>query len=149
MRFRDVYGEVICDGNHSTLAALNIYFETKGRDYAIMVTDSLMAKGNPVGSRFMFGGHEIEIFPDGSAHLLEIDSLAGSTLKVNDGLRILVEEAHVPFDAALNSCTINPARMLKIDDRKGRLGVGYDADIVVLDEDYNVVQTYCKGVAQL
>lgn len=148
-RFRDVYGEVICDGNHSTLAALNIYYATKGRDYAIMVTDSLMAKGNPVGSRFMFGGHEIEIYPDGSAHLIEINSLAGSTLRVNDGLRILVEEAQVPFDAALNSCTINPARMLKIDDRKGKLGAGYDADIVVLADDYNVVQTYCKGVAQL
>lgn len=148
-RFRDVFGEVICDGNHSSLAALNIYYETKGRDYTIMVTDSLMAKGNPVGSKFMFGGHEIEIYPDGSAHLTEINSLAGSTLKVNEGLRILVEEAHVPFDAALNSCTINPARMLKIDDHKGKLGVGYDADIVVLSDDYNVIQTYCKGVAQL
>lgn len=148
-RFRDVYGEVICDGNHSTLPALNIYYQTKGRDYTIMVTDSLMAKGNPVGSRFMFGGHEIEIYPDGSAHLTEIDSLAGSTLKVNEGLRILVEEAQVPFDAALNSCTINPARMLKIDDHKGKLCAGYDADIVVLADDYSVIQTYCKGVAQL
>ncbi len=148
-RFRDVFGEVICDGNHSTLAALNIYFETKGRDYAIMVTDSLMAKGNPVGSRFMFGGHEIEIYPDGSAHLTEINSLAGSTLKVNEGLRILVEEAKVPFDAALNSCTINPARLLRIDDHKGKLCVGYDADIVVLEDDYSVAQTYCKGEAQL
>ena len=148
-RIRNMYGEIICDGNHSTLAALNIYFETKGRDYAIMVTDSLMAKGNPVGSRFMFGGHEIEIYPDGSAHLTEINSLAGSTLKVNEGLRILVEEAKVPFDAALNSCTINPARLLRIDDHKGKLCVGYDADIVVLEDDYSVAQTYCKGEAQL
>lgn len=148
-RFRDVFGEVICDGNHSSLASLNIYFETKGRDYAIMVTDSLMAKGNPVGSKFMFGGHEIEIYPDGSAHLTEINSLAGSTLKVNEGLRLLVEEAKVPFDAALNSCTINPARLLRIDDRKGKLCAGYDADIVVLNDDYSVNQTYCKGVAQL
>ena len=108
-----------------------------------------MAKGNPVGSRFMFGGHEIEIYPDGSAHLTEINSLAGSTLKVNEGLRILVEEAKVPFDAALNSCTINPARLLRIDDHKGKLCVGYDADIVVLEDDYSVAQTYCKGEAQL
>lgn len=148
-RFRDVFGEIICDGNHSTPAALNIYFETKGRDYAIMITDSLMAKGNPVGSKFMFGGHEIIIYPDGSAHLTEIDSLAGSTLKVNEGLRILVEEANVPFDAALNSCTINPARLLRIDDHKGKLMAGYDADIVVLGDDYNVIQTYCKGKAMI
>ena len=148
-RFRDVFGEVICDGHHSTLAALNIYYATKGRDYAVMITDSLMAKGNPVGSKFMFGGHEIEIYPDGSAHLTETKGLAGSTLKVNDGLRILVEKAGVPFDAALNSCTINPARYIGIDDRKGKLVVGYDADIVVLNDDYTVEQTYCKGVASL
>lgn len=148
-RFRDVYGEVICDGNHSTPAALNIFFESKGRDYAIMVTDSLMAKGNPVGSKFMFGGHEIEIYPDGSAHLTEIDSLAGSTLKVNEGLKVLVEKAQVPFDAALNSCTLNPARLLRIDDHKGKLCAGYDADIVVLEDDYTVNQTYCRGIAQL
>lgn len=149
LRFRDVYGEIICDGNHASLSALNIYYATKGRDYAVMITDSLMAKGNPVGSKFMFGGHEIEIYPDGSAHLTETKGLAGSTLKVNDGLRILVEEAMIPFDAALNSCTINPARMIGLDDHKGKLAAGYDADIVVLEDNYEVIQTYCRGVAQL
>ena len=148
-RFRDVFGEIICDGNHSTLAALNNYFTTKGRDYAIMITDSLMAKGYPEGSKFLFGGHEIVIYPDGSAHLTESDSLAGSTLRVNEGLRILVEEAQVPFDVALNSCTINPARLLRIDDHKGKLMNGYDADIVVLNDDYSVEQTYCKGKAMI
>ena len=51
---------------------------------------------------------------------------------MNKGLHILVEEAMVPFEAALNSCTINPARALRVDDRKGRLAAGYDADIVVI-----------------
>jgi len=55
----------------------------------------------------------------------------------------------VPFDTALNSCTINPARALKADDRKGRLAAGYDADIVVLADNYDVVQTWCKGKAML
>ena len=41
-----------------------------------------------------------------------------------------------------------PARCLHVDDRKGTIGVGYDADLVVLDRDYEVVQTYCKGVGQ-
>ncbi len=148
-RLRTMYGEVICDGNHSTLAALNNFFLSKGPDYGIMITDALMAKGCPVGSKFLFGGNEIEIFPDGSAHLTGAGSLAGSTLKVNDGLRILVEEAMVPFNYAINACTVNPARCLGIDDRKGMIGVGYDADVVVLDRDYAVVQTYCMGEAKL
>ena len=148
-RFRTMYGEIICDGNHSTTAALNNFFMSKGPDYSIMVSDALMAKGSPAGSKFIFGGNEIEIYEDGSAHLTSTGGLAGSTLRLNEGLRILVEEAMVPFNYAINSCTINPARCLGIDDRKGSIMVGKDADIVVLDTDYSVIQTYCRGTAQL
>lgn len=148
-RLRTMYGEIICDGNHSTLAALNNFFISKGPDFSIMVSDALMAKGTPIGSKFIFGGNEIEIYPDGSAHLTSTGGLAGSTLKLNEGLRILVEEAMVPFNYAINSCTINPARCLGIDDKKGSIGVGKDADIVVLNADYSVAQTYVKGAAQL
>ena len=148
-RLRTMYGEIICDGNHSTTAALNNFFMSKGPDFSIMVSDALMAKGTPIGSKHIFGGNEIEIYPDGSAHLTSTGGLAGSTLKLNEGLRILVEEAMVPFNYAINACTINPARCLGIDDRKGKIGAGYDADIVVLDTNYEVIQTYCKGQAQL
>lgn len=149
MRFRDTFGEVICDGNHSTPDALNNLFMAKGRDYTVMVTDALMVKGLPVGTKVLFGGNEIEFYPDGSAHLTSTKGLAGSTLKVNEGLKVLVEKALVPWDYAINACTINPARLLKVDDRKGKLVAGYDADIVVLNDDYSVAQTYCKGKACL
>lgn len=148
-RIRSMHGECICDGNHSTYAALNQFFQEKGADHAILVTDALMAKGKPVGSRFLFGGNEIEIYPDGSAHLTSTGGLAGSTLRVNDGLRILIEEALVPVSAAINACTKNPAACLRIEDRKGAIQVGLDADLVVLDHDYNVLQTYCKGKGML
>lgn len=148
-RFRTMYGEIICDGNHSTPAALNNFFMSKGPDFSIMVSDALMAKGTPIGSKHIFGGNEIEIYPDGSAHLTSTGGLAGSTLKLNQGLRILVEEALIPFNYAINSCTLNPARCLGVDDRKGSITVGKDADIVVLDTNYDVIQTYCMGEAKL
>ena len=148
-RIRTMYGEIICDGNHSTPAALNNYFMSKGPDYSIMVSDALMAKGSPAGSKYIFGGNEIIIYEDGSAHLTSTGGLAGSTLRLNEGLRILVEEAMVPFNYAINSCTVNPARCLGIDDRKGVIGVGRDADLVVLEPDYKVHQTWCRGQAQL
>lgn len=148
LRIRNMYGEIICDGNHSTLAALNNFFTSKGPDYSIMVTDSLMCKGFPVGTKFDFGGQEVVIYPDGSAHLVEAGNLAGSTLNVNKGLKILIEDALVPVNYAINACTSNPARCLHVDDRKGTIGVGYDADLVILDRDYEVVQTYCKGIGQ-
>ena len=148
-RLRTMYGEIICDGCHSTPAALNNYFLSKGPDYAIMVSDALMAKGTPVGSKYLFGGNEILIYPDGSAHLTSTGGLAGSTLSLNRGLRILVEDALIPFNYALNACTINPARCLHLDDRKGSIRVGKDADLVVLEDNYDVLQTYCMGESKL
>ena len=148
-RCHDTFSEVICDGNHSTLAALNILFREK-KNYAVMITDSLMCKGYPVGSVFDFGGQDVEIYPDGSAHITTgKKQLAGSTLKFNDGLRLLVEKALVPFEDAINAVSLNPMRYLKMDDRKGRIKTGFDADIVVLNDDYTVSQTYCNGKAQL
>ncbi|MCF0111199.1 MAG: N-acetylglucosamine-6-phosphate deacetylase [Erysipelotrichaceae bacterium] len=147
MRFRDVYGEIICDGCHSSLVAVNNLFAAKGRDYTVMISDSLRPKGLPQGI-YTSGGLEIEVYPDGSAHLTSGKKpLAGSTLQINRGLQILVEKAMIPFDAALNSCTINPATMLRIDNKKGKLMAGHDADIVVLADNYDIVQTYCKGTA--
>ena len=147
MRVRDVYGEVICDGNHSNVNSLNNYYMAKGKDHVIMITDALMAKGCPIGIKMLFGGQEIEVYPDGSAHLTATKGLAGSTLQVNRGLQVVVEKAGVPFEYAINSCTLNPARALGMDDRKGKICTGYDADIVVLNNDYDVVQTYARGKA--
>ena len=148
-RVRDIFGEVICDGCHSHVAALNDFFAAKGRDYGIMISDSLRAKHCPPGGDYELGGHPIEIRDNGLAYLKGTDTIAGSTLHINKGLKLLVEEALVPFDTALNACTINPARCLRVDDRKGWLAAGYDADLVVLEDDYEVCQTYCKGVEML
>lgn len=148
-RVRDIYGEIICDGCHSHVAALNNFFTAKGRDYSIMVSDSLRPKHCAPGGEYMLGGHAIEISENGLAYLKGTNTIAGSTLFMNRGLRILVEDALVPFDAALNSCTLNPARCLGVDDRKGKLVSGFDADIVVLDDNYDVLQTYCRGKAML
>lgn len=147
LRIRDIYGEVIGDGHHSHLAALNVFFQSKGRDHGIMVTDSLRAKHCPPGGNYQLGGHDIYIGEDGLAYLKESGTIAGSTLRMNQGLRILIELAGVPMDTAINACTLNPARCLGVDDRKGKICVGYDADLVVLDGDYSVVQTYCRGTA--
>lgn len=149
MRVREIYGEIIADGCHSHFAAANNFYQTKGKDYVILVTDSLRAKYCPPGGTYQLGGHDIEIGEDGLARLKGTDTIAGSTLGMNKGLKLMVEEAMVPFDAALNSCTINPARCLGLDDHKGKLVSGYDADMVVLEDNYEVCQTYCRGVAML
>lgn len=150
LRNEDLYSEIICDGHHVSFDALNIFYKCKDKDHAIMISDALMCKGFKAGYRFTFGGQNVEIYPDGTAHLYEFPdkNLAGSTLRINEGLRNIVEKAKVPFVKAVNSCTINPARLLSLDDHIGLIKVGYDADLVVLDNNYTVLQTYCKGVVQ-
>ncbi len=143
-RIKDIYGEIIADGMHSTLAALNNFYNLKGPNRAILVSDSLRAKGLKEAKGLTLGGHEIEI-KNNLAYIKGTNTIAGSTLKMNEGLRILVEEALVPFEYAINSCTINPATCLGVNYRKGYIKVSYDADIVVLDDSYQVVETYCKG----
>ena len=149
LRLHDLYSEIICDCNHSTPEALNIFFKTKDPDKCIMISDALMCKGFAPGKVFDFGGHDVVIYPDGSAHLVEEKNLAGSTMKMNEGLRNLVEKALIPFDVAINSCTINPARLLKEDDHIGRICAGYDANIVILNDDYSVEQTFVQGIKQI
>lgn len=144
----DTYSEIICDGNHVKPDVIHAVFMAKGKDRMMCVTDSLMAKGNEVGSKGLLGGHEFYIDEKGSARLVSTNGLAGSTLRANEGLKILVEEALLPFEYAINALTKNPAECLGLKN-VGKLVAGYDADIVVLDRDYQIVQTYCKGKKQL
>ena len=141
----DCFCEVIADGHHCSLGALRVLFEMKGKHRVIMVTDSLNAKGFPAGTKLKFGGNEIMITLEGTARLTLTRKLAGSTLRMNRGLQVLVEQAGIPFEAALNACTCNPAALLGIDDHKGMISVGYDADLTVLNDGYDVLQTYVVG----
>lgn len=142
------YSEIICDGQHVKPSVLNTLFTSKGKDRMIAITDSLCAKGNPPGY-YELGGNEITINEHGTAILKKTGGIAGSTLFSNKGLRVLVEDALIPFEAALNAFTKNPAEVLEVDDHKGRLVAGYDADIVVLEDNYDIHQTYARGKAQL
>ena len=144
MRYQDVYGELICDGNHSSVDALKVMFEAKHPGYAVMISDSLRPKGLPMGE-YTSGGMKIRVCEDGSARLVPQGNLAGSTLRLNKGLQVLIEKAQVSEELAINSATINPARLLGVDDRKGSLTAGHDADIVVLDDDYEIVKVFVRG----
>ena len=112
------------------------------------IDDALCAKGCEPGY-YELGGNQIDIRENGSAYLHGTDTLAGGTLKFNRGLQNLVEKALLPFDWAVNMVSLNPARLLKMDDRKCKIMAGYDAYLVVLNRDYDVVQTYCLGKEML
>ena len=145
LRIPDLYGEIICDGLHCHPSALNAFFAAKGKNFGIMVTDSLSVKGCPVGTEGRLGGQPVVMREDGLARLKDSQTIAGSTLSMNQGLKLLVEEAMVPFECALNACTINPARLLGIERQKGQIMAGCDADLVLLGAEYKVKRVWCRG----
>lgn len=145
-RIRDIYGEAICDGHHSSVDALNNFFRIKGAEHVIMISDSLRPKGLASGE-YTSGGASIVVGEDGLAKLKGTNTIAGSTLRINKGLQVLIEKALVDVASAINSCTLNPAKVLRVDDHKGKIVVGYDGDITVLNSNYDVVQTYVKARA--
>lgn len=139
----DSFGEIISDGIHSTPEALNLFFQTKGRDKAIVISDSINAKGLGAGV-YDFGGENVIVDDKGRA-TREDGRLAGSTANIIDSLRVLIEEALVPVNYAINACTKNPADLLGLSDSKGRIKVGCDADITVISDDYKVLTTIGRG----
>lgn len=144
LRIGSAYTEIISDGVHVSWPAINILFHAKGKDHVVMITDGLQAKGVGEG-RYIFGGQAIDIRSNGGAYLADSSSLAGSTLGYNHGLKNVIEFASVSEVSAINAGTINPAKVLKIDHKKGRIRSNYDADLVILDNDYEVVETYVLG----
>ena len=148
LRLRNVYSEIICDTYHSTKEALNIFFQSKGSHYGIMISDSLLCKGGKPHEVFQFGANTVELSDEGTAYIQGTNTLSGSTMRMCDGLKNLITKANVPLEAAINSCTLNPATLLKLDDHIGKIQAGYDADLVVLDKDFEVMQTFAKGQTQ-
>lgn len=144
MTLKDTYSEIICDGNHVVFPAVRALIEAKGKDYCLLIDDALCLKGCAAG-RYEFSGIEIEVRENGSVYLAGTDTLAGGTIKFNKALQNLIEKALVPVDYAINMATINPARYLRVDHYKGKICAGYDADLVVLDGNYDVVQVFHHG----
>lgn len=143
----DIYCELICDGNHVAWPVMKALISTKGKDHVLMIDDALRAKGCKPGN-YDLGGQAIEIHENGGAYLKGTSTLAGGTMKFNQGLKNLIETVKIPEEWAINMSSLNPARYLHVDDHKGKIAAGYDADLVVLDPDYEVVQVYARGIAR-
>ncbi|MTI94541.1 MAG: N-acetylglucosamine-6-phosphate deacetylase [Firmicutes bacterium] len=136
--------EIIADGIHVHPLAIEIALRCKGQDNLYLISDAVLAAGLPAGD-YQFLGRQINIDDKGVSRLPD-GTIAGSTCLMPVGFRTIVETlGHDPVLAARLAAT-NPARVAGVLERKGTLEPGKDADITVLDKDYNV--TYCcvRGV---
>ncbi|MET8893687.1 N-acetylglucosamine-6-phosphate deacetylase [Streptomyces albogriseolus] len=135
--------ELINDGTHLHPAALQLAFHHAGRDRVAFITDAMDAAGFGDG-RYMLGPMEVEV-ADGVARLVEGNSIAGSTLTLDRAFRRAVTVDGLPVEDVVAAVSANPARLLGLDDRVGSLEPGKDADLVVLDDAFELVGVMRKG----
>ena len=134
--------ELICDLIHVSKEAVKLLYKCKGKDKICLITDSMEAKYMPDG-KYMLGGQDVYV--KDNAAKLENGTLAGSTLKLNEGVRNFRNTLGISLEDAVDCATINPAKVLGVDDRKGSIEVGKDADLIVVDDNFNVYMTICRG----
>jgi N-acetylglucosamine-6-phosphate deacetylase len=85
------------------------------------------------------------IIEDGVAKMPDRTCFAGSIATTDRLVRNMVRLAGAPLASAVQMATITPARILGIGNRKGMIAPGYDADVVVFDQDVNVRMTIVRG----
>ena len=142
--FDELKIEIITDGIHVVPEMVDLSIRAKGTDGVILITDSMRAKCLKSGT-YDLGGQEVSV-ADGKA-LLADGTLAGSILKMKDALKNMIEFTGISLEEAVKLASENPARQLKVFDRKGSIASGKDADLVVLDRNYEVVMSFCRGVS--
>lgn len=137
-----IYSELICDLVHVSSDAIKVLYKIKGQDKITLITDGIEAKHLPDG-KYKLGGQDVYV--KGKEARLADGTLAGSTLKMNDAIRNMQGVIGLSMEKAIDLATINPAKVLGIDNQKGSIALGKDADFAIIDKDYNVYMTVSNG----
>lgn len=139
----DIMCELIADGHHVSPTLIKMLYRAKGPRGICLVTDATAGAGLPAGKEFSLSGRSC-IVGDGVCLLADRSALAGSTSRMIDLVRVMVNEVGVPLHEAVAMASANPARVLG-SPTKGKLEAGADADLVVLSPDLEVQQTFLAG----
>jgi N-acetylglucosamine-6-phosphate deacetylase len=134
--------ELIADGCHVASPVIALVGKVKGTDDIILVTDATAAAGMPDG-RYTLGDVEVTVC-NGIARTRD-GSLAGSTLTLNRAVKNFCQFTGSDVRQALKAVTSNPAQLLGIDDKKGRIEPNMHADITILDDNLDVIVTIVAG----
>ncbi|MCX7941483.1 MAG: N-acetylglucosamine-6-phosphate deacetylase, partial [Dictyoglomaceae bacterium] len=134
--------EVIADGIHLSPYILKLLIKTKPKEKLILVTDSMMATGLSDGE-YQLAGQKVTV-NNGKATLYD-GTIAGSTLTLNIAVKNMMEMGGIKLEDAVFMASYSPALLLGIENIKGSLDVGKDADIVIFDNNFQVRMTIVEG----
>ena len=137
----DVSCELIVDTFHVLPVFYDMLWKLKGRKL-VFITDCLPAGGFPHGEYFL-GGRKI-VYKDVVCRL-EDGTVAGSVLPLNKGVWNAYTNSSIPLWECVNCASLNPATVLGLENKKGSLEIGKDADIIICDSEFKVTKTIIKG----
>jgi N-acetylglucosamine-6-phosphate deacetylase len=143
----DMTVEIIADGVHLPKSLLQYAYKFKGADKIALCTDSMRGAGMPDGESILGSlknGQNV-IIEDGVAKLLDRTAFAGSVATADRLVRTMINIAEVSLVDAIKMMTLTPAKIMKIDNKKGSIEMGKDADIVIFDKNIKVLTTIIEG----
>lgn len=139
----NVFAELISDGFHVHPGAAQVVVRARGPKETVLITDCMRAGGQGDGDS-MLGELEV-VVKDGQARLKDGGNLAGSILKLNEGVRNMYDWGIVSQDDALRMASYSPAKSVGIEDVCGQIKEGMDADFIVVDDNLVLKATYLDG----
>jgi N-acetylglucosamine-6-phosphate deacetylase len=137
-----VFAELIVDGIHLHGAIVELCLRVKTKDVLLLVSDAMRAKCLGEG-QFDLGGQQVQV-AQGKAALAD-GTLAGTILTIPEAIQNIIAFTHCTLIDAVQMASENPARVLQLNTRKGSIAKGKDADLVILDANYNVKLTMREG----
>lgn len=140
----EVSAEVIGDGEHVAPAAIKLLLGCKGIDRVHLVTDNTIYAGLPDGT-YDDPARNRTVVKEGNRAYVPGGTLTGSVGPMNASIRLLVEEVGCSLAEAIRLASLNPATVIGLEDRKGALKPGLEADLVLLEKDFEVKLTMVHG----
>jgi len=137
-----ITAQIISDGHHLHSSIVKMVYKIIGGSRCICITDGLQGIGLPEG-KYFYNGKEY-ISKDGAAKYLD-GTLIGSTMSLWNIILKFKEFTGCSLAVAIDSVTKIPAKLLGIDNKKGSIETGKDADLIIFNDQYKLLMTLVNG----
>ncbi len=137
----DMTVEVVADGIHVPPTILKLVYKIKGVEKTALITDALACAASD--SQVAFDPRVI--IEDGVCKLADRSALAGSIATMDRLIKTMTVKAGIPLYDVIRMISETPSKIMNVYNRKGSLQRGKDADILIIDKNYDVRGVIAMG----
>lgn len=140
----EISTQVIADLKHLPVGLLKLLYKCKGDDKMYLITDGLEYSATEIKENTVFTQENgVQVVCEGGVMLLaDKSALAGSIATLRDCVRNMYKTVGVPLHSAVKMASLTPATVIGYRHTKGQIKVGYDADLIIFDDDLNIKEVY-------